>query len=111
MKNKNGAQSSNIQNMDFLSETSTGVSLRLHIVPKASKTAINGIHGNALKLKVQAPPVDGKANKAIINFLSTLFSIPKRNIILKSGVSSRQKMFIIKGLNIEKAQKIVQDTL
>ena len=91
----------------FLAETKKGVAINLHVVPKASKTAMNGTHGDSLKLRVQAPPVDGKANKAVIAYLSSLFSIPKSDVVLKSGASSRKKTFILKGITLDQAQRIL----
>jgi len=92
----------------FLSETPNGIKITLHVQPKASKSAVAGVHGDALKLRIQAPPVDGKANKAIIKFLSSLFHIPQKDIVLKSGSSSRRKIFIIKGMSLDQAQTILK---
>lgn len=59
--------------------------------PKASRNALIGIHGNAVKICITSPPVDGKANKQLIQFLSKLFHVKKSDITLVSGEHSRQK--------------------
>lgn len=68
-----------------------GTLLLLYIQPGASKTALKGIFQDRLKLSVQAPPVEGAANEAVIEFLSKLLKTPKKNIHLLSGETSRQK--------------------
>ena len=68
-----------------------GVLLRIYVQPRASRNMICGTHGDSLKVAITAPPVDGKANKAVLQFFATLFSIPKREIVLRSGEHSRSK--------------------
>lgn len=68
-----------------------GTLLLLYIQPGASKTAFKGIFQDRLKLSVQAPPVEGAANEAVIEFLSKFLKTPKKNIHLLSGETSRQK--------------------
>ncbi len=82
----------------FIRTIKGGVVLRFHVVPRSSKTAVCGVHESALKLKVKAPPVDGKANQEIIRFLSKSLGVPKSAIKLSSGASSRQKEFFIEGI-------------
>lgn len=67
------------------------VTLTLHIQPGASRTEAAGLHGEALKLRLQAPPVDGKANACLIAFLADLLDCPKSAVELVSGAASRQK--------------------
>lgn len=65
--------------------------LHCHIQPGAKLTEVAGIHGDRLKIRLQAPPVDGKANEALIAFLAGEFGIAKSAISLVRGQSSRQK--------------------
>ena len=65
--------------------------LRLHIQPKASRDQVVGLHGDALKIAICAPPVDGKANAYLIKFLAKEFTVSKAAVIVESGQSSRQK--------------------
>jgi hypothetical protein len=78
--------------MPFLSIQTDGcLLLNLHVQPRASRTCLTGVHGDALKLTITAPPVDGKANKEIIAFLAGFFKIPKREITIVGGMQSRAK--------------------
>lgn len=88
---------------DWLHSCGNGVTLTLHIQPGAKKTEIAGIHGDALKIRLNAPPVDGKANVALIDFLADLLKIPKSRITLKSGQTSRRKVLLIEGIKAETA--------
>lgn len=75
------------------------VTLVLHIQPGASRTESAGLHGEALKLRLAAPPVDGKANTCLITYLADLLDCPKSAVELVSGASSRQKRLRIAGLS------------
>jgi uncharacterized protein len=68
------------------------VILVLHVQPGAKRTEVAGRHGDALKIRLAAPPVDGKANAELLRFLSDAFDVPLRNVTLVRGESSRQKI-------------------
>ncbi|HWU45089.1 MAG TPA: DUF167 domain-containing protein [Bdellovibrio sp.] len=76
-----------------------GVRLHLFIQPKSSKNEIVGPHNGLLKIKITAPPIDGRANEGLIEFLSDFFDLPKRNIILVRGETGRNKTVELKGLS------------
>ncbi len=78
-----------------LSQGKDCIYLNIYVQPRASKNGFVGIHGGALKLRITAPPVDGKANSMIIAILAKLFHIPKSTISLSAGQQSRQKRFKI----------------
>jgi len=71
--------------------------LKVRLHPGARKNAITGTHDGALKISLTAPPVDGKANEALIAFLADELRIPKSSITLTSGQTSRQKTLEIQG--------------
>lgn len=71
------------------------LTLTLHVQPGAKRSEVAGLHGNALKLRLAAPPVEGKANEALMRFLSEVFKVPLRNIELKQGAQSRHKIIRI----------------
>ena len=71
------------------------VVLELHVQPGAKRTGFAGRHGERLKLRLAAPPVDGKANAALIEFLAAEYGVPKKNVVIESGLSSRQKRVAI----------------
>lgn len=73
------------------------ITLTLHIQPGAKKTEFAGLHGDALKIRLAAPPVDGKANEALIRFLADVLDLPKSAVILKSGQTSRRKVLEVSG--------------
>ncbi len=75
--------------------------LKLRVHPGAKRSGINGQFGDALKIDLQTPPVDGKANAALIKFLAGKLALPKAAISLKSGECSRDKVVQISGMDIE----------
>ena len=75
--------------------------LRVHIVPNARSDSIAGQHGDAIKIKLCAPAVEGKANAALICFLAERLKLPQRSIVLERGHRSRDKVIRIDGLNEE----------
>lgn len=65
--------------------------LELHVQPGAKKTGFAGMHGERRKVRLAAPPVDGKANETLIAFLAAEYGVPKRNVTIDAGEHSRQK--------------------
>jgi uncharacterized protein (TIGR00251 family) len=65
--------------------------LTLHVQPGAKRTEVAGIHGGALKIRLAAPPVEGKANAALLRYLADAFAVPQRAVTLVHGETSRQK--------------------
>ncbi|MCQ2378886.1 MAG: DUF167 domain-containing protein [Victivallaceae bacterium] len=74
-----------------------GLRLALHLQPGAKRTAFAGIYGDKVKLAVQSPPVDGRANDAAIRFLAAHFGVAARDVEIVSGAASRDKRFFIRG--------------
>lgn len=68
------------------------LTLTLHVQPGAKRTEVAGLHGDALKIKLAAPPVDGKANAVLLKFIAETFSVPLRQVTLKQGEKSRRKV-------------------
>lgn len=85
----------------MITKSDRGVRLTLFIQPKASKNEIIGPHNGALKVKITAPPVDGKANAELVEFLSETLGIPKRQIEILKGETGRNKSVEITGLTAE----------
>ena len=77
------------------------VVLTLHIQPGAKKTEVAGEHGEALKVRLGAPPVDGKANDALIAFLAERLGVPKARVVLEAGQTSRSKRVRVVGASAE----------
>jgi uncharacterized protein (TIGR00251 family) len=81
----------------MVQDTKAGAILSVHVQPKASTTECVGIHGDTLKIRIAAPPVDGAANDELIRFLARSLSIPSTSLQLYSGASGRHKRVLIKG--------------
>lgn len=82
-------------------DTPNGAQFALRVQPRASRNAIVGTMGNAVKLAITAPPVDGKANQAVVEYLSDLFRVPKSSIVIVSGETGRNKLIAIRGMRAE----------
>jgi uncharacterized protein (TIGR00251 family) len=76
-----------------------------HIVPNAKANQVIGSHGAAIKIKLRAPAVEGKANAALRRFLAEELKIPERNVVLERGQKSRDKLIRICGLSDEDARR------
>lgn len=84
--------------MISLNESTKGVSFAVKVYPRARKNAITGVIGDALKLALTAPPVEGRANQAVIEFFAELFEIPRSSVTIASGETSRNKVVRVAGL-------------
>lgn len=84
--------------MTWLKSTNEGVIISIHLTPRAKRDAIEGWHGDALKVKIKAPPVDGKANGYLLKFIAKQLEIPNSSATLIKGETSREKLVLIKGL-------------
>ena len=79
----------------------------IHAVPKASRTEFCGEHGGRIKIKVQALPVEGAANRNIQKFLAKKFQIPKKSVELITGIRSRQKAFLLRGVSVHEVLSVI----
>lgn len=85
--------------MLHLSESQTGVRLEVKVQPRSSRNQVIGEQNGALKIKLTAPPVDGEANAALVEFLAAHLKIPRKDITLIKGDTSRQKIIEISGFS------------
>jgi uncharacterized protein (TIGR00251 family) len=95
--------------------TAEGCTLRVRVQPGAKKTAITGIYPGtgdenqaALKIAVHAPPLEGRANQVLMEFLAKTLRLPKSSIQLIAGSSSRNKLFLLKGQAAAEAEAILR---
>ncbi len=86
-------------------DTPAGASFVVKVHPRAKKNAITGEIGDALKLSLTAPPLDGKANTACIEFFANLLKVPHSSVTIASGESSRRKVVRVAGLSAEEVRK------
>ncbi len=82
-----------------------GIMLHIHLQPKAKKDEIVGSYGNKLKIRLTAPPIEGKANEALRKFLARVLKVPRSAISIVRGDLSRQKDIYIEGLDLDTAQE------
>ena len=85
-----------------MSSTSQAVSFAVKVQPNASKTCAGGREGEFLKIRLAAPPVDGKANEELVEFVARRLSIPKSSVHIRSGATSRRKVIQVESCSKEK---------
>ena len=92
----------------MMRETREGVTLAVRAQPGARKTAIAGLYGEGeaaqLKVAVQAPPIKGRANEALIAWFADFFSLSRTSVVLISGETSRSKVFLLRGMKRAQAE-------
>ncbi|RLC72272.1 MAG: YggU family protein [Chloroflexi bacterium] len=88
-----------------ITEVRSGVTFPVQVVPRASKNEIAGIHGDALKVRLTAPPVEGRANEALIAFLAQRLGVRKSQVEIVAGATSRRKMVRVTGLSPQEVEQ------
>jgi uncharacterized protein (TIGR00251 family) len=91
-------------------EANGRVRLSVRVQPRASRSEVVGIHGDALKIRLSAPPVDGAANAALIEFLADIFAVGRRSVRILAGESSRSKVVEIDGITERVVRDLVEST-
>jgi len=84
------------------------VRLSVRLQPRASAARIAGVHGDALKVRVTAPPVDGAANEALVELLAATFGIPRNAITIVAGLNSRSKVVELVGVTEAEVMRIAK---
>jgi uncharacterized protein len=88
--------------------TARGVRITVRVQPRASSNTIVGVHGDALKVRLTAPPVDGAANEALVELLRDAFGIAARAVTIVSGASARTKVVELEGVTEDRVRRLVQ---
>jgi uncharacterized protein len=86
-------------------DSPSGVTFAIKLHPRAKKNAITGEVGDALKVALTVPPVDGKANDACIEFFAKLLKVPRASVTIASGQASRNKVIRVAGLSAEEVRR------
>jgi uncharacterized protein len=94
----------NTLNMIPIQESSAGVTFAVKVHPRARKSAITGELGDALKVSLTAPPIEGRANDACIEFFANLLKVPRTSVTIAAGQSSRSKVIRITGLTAQQVR-------
>jgi hypothetical protein len=84
-----------------ITPSADGVTLLIQVQPRASRTELAGLHGDAVKIRLAAPPVDGAANDALLRFLAEVLSVPRARLDLTAGHSGRRKVVRVRGMTVE----------
>jgi uncharacterized protein len=87
-----------------LQESTGGVAFAVKVHPRAKKNAITGELGDALKVSLTAPPIEGRANEACVEFFAKLLKVPRSSVTIASGQTSRNKVIRVAGLTAQQVQ-------
>jgi uncharacterized protein len=87
-----------------IQQTSGGVTFAVKVHPRANRNAITGELGDALKVVLIAPPVEGKANQACVEFFANLLKVPRSSVTIAAGQSSRRKIVRVTGLAVDEVR-------
>ena len=90
--------------MIAINDTSSGATFAVKLHPRARKNAITGEVGNALKVALTAPPLEGRANEACIELFANLLDVPRSSVTIAAGQNSRNKIIRIAGLSAEQVR-------
>ena len=93
--------------MAYLTETPEGTVLNVKAQPRSSRAGVDGLVGDAVKVRVKCAPVDGKANKELVETLAEVFGLPKTRVVFKSGETSKQKRILLSGVSADEVRKVV----
>ena len=93
---------------NWYTETSEGIILNVRAQPRSSRAGGEGLIGDAVKVRIRSAPVDGKANKELIETVAAEFKLPKSSVVFKSGETSKTKRILVRGVSIERLEKIIQ---
>ena len=91
----------------YFQETPEGTVLNVKAQPRSSRAGIDGLLGDAVKVRIRCAPVDGKANKELIETLADAFGVPKASIVFKGGETSKTKRLLLKGVSASAVRAVV----
>ena len=94
--------------MGYFTETPEGVILNVRAQPRSSRSGIDGLLGDAVKVRIKCAPVDGKANKELVETLAEAFGLAKSAVVLKSGETSKTKRILLRGIGAEQIKGVVE---
>ncbi len=89
---------------DWYRRSAEGWLIAVHVQPGAKRSAAAGLHGGALKLRIAAPPVEGKANDALVEFIAGALGVPRRAVSVVKGASSREKKVLVTDASADPAR-------
>ncbi len=96
------------ENRTAFQDSPQGVTFSVKVIPRAKRDEIVGVEGDALKIRLNAPPVEGKANEALVRFLAATLGVKRADVEILRGETSRHKLIRIRGLSGERLQEILE---
>ena len=95
--------------MTWVRATDSGVTISVRVVPRASRNQVDGVLGESLKVRLQAPPVEGKANKALTRFLAKRLGVTASKVTVLSGQTDRNKRIRVEGVTVDAVRRALDD--
>jgi len=95
----------------MIRDTASGATFQVKVQPRARRNAITGETGDAIKLALTAPPIDGRANEACIAFFAELLNVPRSSVTIAAGVSSRNKVIRVAGMSAAQVQQRLREAV
>jgi len=92
-------------------DTPAGATFQVKVHPRARKNGITGVIGDALKVALTAPPVEGRANEACVKFLAEFLNVPRSSVTIAAGEASRQKLIRIAGVTAAQVEERLRGIL
>ncbi len=92
-------------------QTGGGAALTVRVVPRASSDGVAGVSGDAVRIRLRAPPVDGKANEALVRFLAARLGVKARDIAIVAGDRDRSKRVVVRGLPADRVRELLSGGL
>ncbi|MFZ3116412.1 MAG: DUF167 domain-containing protein [Syntrophales bacterium] len=94
-----------------IKDTTAGVAFAVQVLPRSSLCKVAGAQGDYLRIKITAPPVDGRANEEVIRFLAGIFGVRKDQVQIMGGLKAKKKTILIKGITKEDAERALTAAL
>ena len=92
----------------YIKETKDGIILEVLVAPRAKRSAFVGFHGGVPKVSLSAPPIEGRANDELVLLMKEIFALPRRDIELVRGDTSRRKFILLRGISPEKVVQVLE---
>ena len=95
--------------MSWFTESPEGITIALKVVPRAKRDEIVGVEGDALKVRLTAPPVEGKANEALVKFLAARLGVKRADVEILHGETGRHKLVRVRGVKVERLKEVIDN--
>jgi len=98
----------NLRMAEYVSETAEGAVVNVRAQPRSSRAGIDGVVGDAVKVRIRSAPVDGKANKELVETLADAFGLAKSCVVFKGGETSKTKRLLLRGMTAAEVVRVVE---